>query len=223
MSTLDGVRRGYDRWAALYDGEANPMVALEAPTVWDSIGDPGGLDALDLGCGTGRHALWLARRGARVTALDFSDGMLREARAKAGDLGVQFLEHDLHEPLPLPAARFDLAVSGLVLEHLSDLDLFFAETRRVLKPGSRAVVSTLHPVMFLLGSQARFTDPASGERVVPGSVAHTMGDLILAAIRAGFHLEDLQERGADAAFAARFPKAERYLGWPMLAVLRLRS
>ena len=55
------VRNGYDRWAAVYDHDANPLQALEEPIVRDAIGDPHGLDVLDLGCGTGRHALWLVR------------------------------------------------------------------------------------------------------------------------------------------------------------------
>jgi SAM-dependent methyltransferase len=178
---------------------------------------------LDLGCGTGRHALWLAAAGARVTALDFSPGMLEEARRKPGAEGVSFRVHDLHEPLPFPAASFDRVVSGLVLEHLRELRGFFAEARRVLRPGGRAVVSAMHPAMFLRGAMARFTDPGTGEKVQPGSVAHSLGDFAVAASRAGFALEAIDERAPDDAFAARYPRAERYVGWPMLAVLRLSA
>src|SRR5205823_5250712 len=108
--------------------------------------------------------------GARVTAVDFSDGMLAEARRKPGAEAVRFLVHDLHQALPLTSGSFDLVVSGLVLEHLQELGPFFAEARRLLKDGGRAVVSAMHPAMFLRGSQARFTDPASGEVIQPGSV-----------------------------------------------------
>ena len=90
-----------------------------------AIGDPRGLDALDLGCGTGRHSLWLAEAGANVTAIDFSEGMLAEARRKPGRMRSDFSSHDLHRPLPFADAAFDLAVSGLVLEHLSDLVTLF--------------------------------------------------------------------------------------------------
>ena len=54
-------------------------------------------------------------------------------------------------------------VSGLVLEHLRDLAVFFTDVRRVLRPTGRAVVSAMHPAMFARGSQARFTDPDSGD------------------------------------------------------------
>jgi malonyl-CoA O-methyltransferase len=82
--TLSSVRSGYDRWAAMYDHDGNPLQGLEGPVVREAVGDVRGLDVLDLGCGTGRHALWLAAGGATVTAVDFSAGMLAAARRKPG-------------------------------------------------------------------------------------------------------------------------------------------
>jgi ubiquinone/menaquinone biosynthesis C-methylase UbiE len=219
----NSVRTGYDRWAAVYDHDANPLPALEEPFVRAAVGDPRGLDVLDLGCGTGRHALWLAAAGARVTAVDFSEGMLAEARAKPGAEVVRFIAHDLHEPLPFAAASFDLVVSGLVLEHVQDLPAFFSEVRRVLRGEGRAVVSAMHPAMFLRGSQARFTDPGSGERVQPGSVPHQLGEFVMAALRAGLSLEQVAEHAPAAEFADRYPRAAKYVGWPMLVVLELRA
>jgi malonyl-CoA O-methyltransferase len=220
---LSGVRGGYDRWSEVYDHDLNPLVALEEPVVREALGDVRGLSVLDLGCGTGRHSLWLAAAGARVTAVDFSEGMLAAARKKPGASDVRFQVHDLHQPLPFDAASFDRVVSGLVLEHLRDLRFVFGEARRVLKPDGRAVVSAMHPAMFLRGAFARFTDPASGEKVAPGSVPYPIGDFVMAAVRAGFALEDVVERAPDAAFAAALPRAEKYVGWPMLLVLELRA
>ena len=220
---LAGVRGGYDRWAAVYDHDANPLVALEGPAVRAAVGDPRGRAALDLGCGTGRHALWLAAAGADVTAVDFSAGMLDEARRKPGAGAVRFVAHDLHDPLPFAAGAFDLVVSGLVLEHLRDLGPFFRDARRVLRPGGRAVVSAMHPAQFLRGTQARFTDPDSGELVRPGSVPHSVSAFVLAAVRAGFALADAQESAPDETFAAQFPRAARYVGWPVLVVLTLAA
>ena len=219
--SVSDVRAGYDRWAAMYDHDANPLQALEGPAVRAAVGDPVGLTAVDLGSGTGRHALWLAGAGASVTALDFSDAMLAEARRKPGSDRVRWVVHDLHRPLPLTAGAFDLVVSGLVLEHLRELPPFFAEARRVLRPGGRAVVSAMHPAMFLLGTRAQFTDPASGELVRPGSVAHPVGAFVMAAVRAGFELAAVDEVAPDADFAGRLPRAAKYVGWPMLIVLSL--
>src|SRR5438874_10305789 len=144
---LPSVRTGYDRWSAVYDHDANPLQALEEPFVRAALGDVRGLAVLDLGCGTGRHSLGLADAGAVVTAVDFSAGMLAEARRKPGADAIRFLAHDLHDPLPFADGTFDRVVSGLVLEHLSDLPGFFREAWRVLKPGDRAVVSAMHPAM----------------------------------------------------------------------------
>jgi ubiquinone/menaquinone biosynthesis C-methylase UbiE len=217
------IRAGYDRWALVYDHDANPLPALEESFVREAVGGVHGLAVLDLGCGTGRHAVWLAAAGAVVTAVDFSEGMLMEARRKPGPAAIRFLIHDLHEPLPFREQTFDLVVSGLVLEHLRDLQRFFHEARRVLRLGGRAVVSAMHPAMFLRGSQARFTDPYSGQVVQPGSFAHQLGDFVMAAVRAGFCMEAIGEHAPDAKFAAQYPRAEKYVGWPMLVVLRMRT
>src|SRR5262245_53664676 len=90
------TRAGYDRWATVYDHDGNPLQALEEPRVWALLGEVRGLRVLDLGCGTGRHAIPLAAAGAHVTALDFSDGMLAVARDKPGADAVRFIQHDLH-------------------------------------------------------------------------------------------------------------------------------
>jgi malonyl-CoA O-methyltransferase len=45
----------------------------------------------------------------------------------------------------------------------------------------------------------------------------------MAAVGAGFTVVGIDERAPDAAFAARYPRAEKYVGWPMLLVLRLQA
>jgi ubiquinone/menaquinone biosynthesis C-methylase UbiE len=222
INSLQNVRTSYDRWAVVYDHDRNPLQALEEPVVRAALGDVNGLRALDLGCGTGRHALWFAEQGAVVTAVDFSEGMLAEARQKLFAERVHFLQHDLHEPLPFEDGEFDVVVSGLVLEHIQDLPRLFLEIRRVVKPEGRVVISAMHPAMFLRGSQARFTDPDSGELVQPGSVAHTVSVFVMAAVRSGFQIDAISEHAPDAAFAVDFPRAEKYIGWPMLVVMTLK-
>jgi malonyl-CoA O-methyltransferase len=218
---LTTVREGYDRWAAVYDHDGNPLQALEEPVVRAAVGQVRGLSVLDLGCGTGRHALYLAECGAHVTAIDFSERMLAEARRKPGAQVVRFLVHDLHQPLPFAGATFDLVLSGLVLEHLRALEPLFAEAHRVLKPSGRAVITAMHPAMFLRDAQAQFRDPASGDRVRPGSVNHSLGAMVMAAVRAGFHPRAIDELAPDAEFARRCPRASNFVGWPMLVVLQL--
>lgn len=230
-AVIETIRAGYDRWSAIYDHDANPLPPLEEPVVWSALGKVRGMNVLDLGCGTGRHSFWLASQGATVTALDFSPGMLEQAQRKSEAEKIKFMVHDLHQPLPLASEMFDVVVSGLVLEHLQKLDSFFEEVLRVLKRGGRTVLSTLHPSMFLRGSQARFTDPASGEVIQPGSVQHSISDFIMAGLRAGskspemnqFRLSMIGEHAPDAIFAKQFPRAEKYVNWPMLVVMQFQK
>src|SRR5262245_8995500 len=79
---VDDVAKAYDAWAAVYDTDGNPLVAIDSsvvPAVY-SRGDGGrdlrGKRALDVGCGTGRHTAMLADAGADVVGIDASQGML---------------------------------------------------------------------------------------------------------------------------------------------------
>lgn len=220
------TERGYDRWAATYDGDGNPLPALEERERAALLGPVAGLDLLDLGTGTGRAALALAAAGARVTALDLSAGMLAVARAKqatapAGGGRVRLVRADLAAPLPLGPARFDRVVSCLVLDHVADLARFFAEAARVLRPTGRLVVTVMHPAMNLRGSQARFVDPATAERVHVASRTNTLADYLNAALSARLELERVLEASPDESLARTHPRAAKYVGWPMLLGLAL--
>lgn len=216
------TREGYDLWATVYDEEDNPLVALETVEVARHLGEVAGLDVADVGCGTGRHALRLATAGAQVTALDFSDGMLAKARAKPGATSVRFIAHDLTKPFPLESAAFDRVLCCLVLDHIADLIGLFSEMRRVCRPGGFVLASVMHPAMMLRGIQARFTDPTTGRETRPASVANQISDYIMAVTRAGLVFEHISEHLVDEALAARSPRAAKYLGWPLLLMMKLR-
>jgi malonyl-CoA O-methyltransferase len=213
---------GYDRWAEVYDDEDNPLVLLEERHIPPLLGDVAGLGVADIGCGTGRHALRLAAAGAQVTAVDFSKVMLERARAKPGADSVRFVHHDLGQCLPLETAAFDRVLCCLVLDHVADLQPCWRELGRLCKPDGFVLASIMHPAMMLRGVQARFIDPDSGRRVYPRSYRHQVTDYVMTALQAGLELDHLSEHPVDAALAARSPRGRRYLGWPLLFVLRLR-
>ncbi len=215
------TREGYDRWAEVYDTEDNPLVALEEPRVYELLGDVRGLRVADVGCGTGRHALRLAAAGAVVTAVDFSEGMMEKARSKAGAAKITWVAHDLARPLPLPTGQFERVLCALVVDHVKEVEALFRELRRICRPDGFVVLSSFHPAMMLRGVQARFTDPATGRDTRPESHANTISDYVVGATRAGLTIDQMSEHAVDAEFAARSARAAKYLGWPMLLLMRL--
>ena len=223
MEPLAKVREGYDRWAMVYDDDQNPLQALEGPLMQQACGNVEGLRVLDIGCGTGRHTLWLAQAGSEVTGIDFSEAMLAKAHKKTKGYSIDLIVHDLHQRLPFEAGQFDMVVSGLVLEHIVDLAYYFSEIARVLGNSGRAVVSAMHPAMFLRDSQAQFTDPISGEKVRPGSLPHQLSDMVMGAVSASLELVHFSEHSGDTQLAAVFPRSKKYVGWPMLVLLQFHT
>jgi len=225
MSAADVVPTeiGYNRWAEVYDAEDNPLVLLEERQITPLIGEVAGLALADIGCGTGRHAIRLGAAGAKVTALDFSEAMLERARAKPGAQAVKFIRHDLTQPFPLESGSFDRVICCLVLDHIADLKKFFGELGRICKPADFIVISVMHPAMMLRGVQARFIEPGSGRRIYPQSQPNQISDYVMAAIHAGLQLEHVSEHVVDSHLAASSPRAAKYLGWPLLLLMRLKA
>jgi malonyl-CoA O-methyltransferase len=207
------VQAGYAAWAPLYDDDGNPLIALEGPAVRAWFGPVAGRRALDVGCGTGRHTLALVEAGAAaVVALDLTPEMIARARAKLAGAPVQWLYSALPGPLPLPDATFDLAVLGLVAEHVADIAGALSEVARVLVPGGRCVLSALHPDRTAAGDRARFIDPMSGLRRPIATVHRTADDYLDAARSAGMELLGASALAVPAELAARLPRAGRYVG-----------
>jgi ubiquinone/menaquinone biosynthesis C-methylase UbiE len=108
-------------------------------------GDLRGRRVLDVGCGTGRLAVALAERGAKVWGVDPSEEMLTRARELAGrQVGLKL---GRAESLPFKDGWFERVVLRLVI-HLVDRERALPELARVLAPGGRAVVATFAPAHF---------------------------------------------------------------------------
>jgi SAM-dependent methyltransferase len=98
------------------------------------LGDVAGRRVLDMATGTGRAALALAKRGARVTGVDASREMLTVARTRAADAGliIEFAEGDAHA-LIYPDRSFDAVVCLRMLMHVPDWRTALSELCRVCR------------------------------------------------------------------------------------------
>jgi ubiquinone/menaquinone biosynthesis C-methylase UbiE len=105
-----------------FGGPIGELIAgTQARVVANMVGSVHGRSILDVGTGTGRAALMLAREGGRVTAVDASEEMLRVARQRAADelVPVTFLRADAHD-LQFDNRSFDVVVCLRVLMHAPD-------------------------------------------------------------------------------------------------------
>lgn len=97
--------------------------------------------AIDLACGDGRHARWLAAHGWDVTAVDFSEVAIEQARAKDSDEGrsghVDWVVGDA--TTWSPAEQVDLVVIGFLHLDLDALTRVISEAGRWLRPGGHLV------------------------------------------------------------------------------------
>lgn len=103
---------------------------------------------LDLGCGTGEHARFLAGKGFDVVGVDVSDVMLERARQDGVPAGVRFVAGDLAHVESVVTGPFGGAIClGNTLAHIADhatLTQLFRGVRSVLMPGAPLVLQVLN-------------------------------------------------------------------------------
>jgi SAM-dependent methyltransferase len=122
---------------------------------------------LDVGCGSGGPALFLAREiGCQVTGVDINEAGIRAGLALVREAGMQQkvnLQHaDVGEPLPFPDQTFDALVSMDVMCHLPNRRRLFDEWRRVLRPGGRALYTDPVVVTGLVAKEEFATRSSTG-------------------------------------------------------------
>ena len=114
------------------------------------LGDVGGLDVVELGCGTAYFSAWLARQGARPVGVDVTPAQLETARQMQRQTGIEvpLIEANAEE-VPLPDASFDLAVSEYGASIWCDPYKWIPEAARLLRPGGRLVFMVNSPLVIL--------------------------------------------------------------------------
>lgn len=159
FATENAVRRQRRVWSsrvASWDQHGSAGLTRVTAAVLDATDAGSDAQVVDLGCGTGQLSLPLARRGARVLAVDVSPAMVRRMEAQAREEGISTLEGLALpiEELVLPPESADLVVSSYALHHLRDAD----KARLVqsaygwLRPGGRLMIADM---MFGRGGSAR--------------------------------------------------------------------
>ncbi len=183
------TRDGYALWSSTYDNEKNPLVAVEEPVVVELISALSISNALDVGTGTGRHALTLARRGIHMTAVDQSPEMLAVARQKAQEEGlvIDFQQASLTDGLPFAAEQFDFLINGLMLCHLPDIAGAIHECYRVVQPGGHLLITDFHPDALDFGWRTVFTQ--DGTKYTLPNTLHTRAGYLQALINEGCTLQ----------------------------------
>jgi SAM-dependent methyltransferase len=242
-SLADHVRLNravWDEWAREYAAAGERGWAQEEPD-WGIWGVPesqlrvlpddlAGKDAIELGCGTAYVSSWMARRGARVVAIDNSEAQLATARRLQREHGMYFpLLHGNAEEVPYPDASFDFAISEYGACLWADPYRWVPEAARLLRPGGRLVFLVNSFLMALctppengVAATDRLLRPAYGMHRIewptdPGVEFHlSHGDWIRLLRRSGFEIEDLGEiyPPADATTRYQFVTLEWARQWP---------
>jgi len=132
----DSIAANYDRRYAIndYSGVEEALAAFVGP-------EPTGR-VLEVGCGTGHWLRRLAERGSRVAGVDASYNMLDYAHDQAPGA---VLAHARAEHLPWAGEAFERLFCINALHHFEDKAMFFAEARRVLRPGGQLMTIGLDP------------------------------------------------------------------------------
>jgi SAM-dependent methyltransferase len=197
--------------------EQRAVAAAMDGTTDDPLAGLRGKDVLYLQSHLGADGVVMARAGARVTCADFSPTALRRVGELAERVGVEVatVETDSRAIPESLHGRFDLVyVTVGAICWIDDLDRWMRQVSLALRPGGRFVMVEIHPLyqMFLhvspdvvidfpYGGGAGQTDTESGSYAAPDAdfvstttcYAHSIGDIVTGAVRAGLRIDGLEE------------------------------
>jgi SAM-dependent methyltransferase len=200
-SEAPGWRRYFEATADDYDEEVFTRATdAEVAELQALLDLPVGGRLLDVGCGTGRHAVPLASQGLRVTGVDLAPAMLRHAATRAAMAGVELdlVEADARD-LPDELGPFDAAIClcegafclvGEGVEPLAHDRAILTAIHRVLRPGGRLVLTGLNAARLLAAWQR---DEPTGELdllTLTETSTYPLGDGATVVLREHYHLPD---------------------------------
>lgn len=161
-------------YAEAYDREPFTRGTLgECDFIESEIGGDRSVPVLDIGCGTGRHAIELARRGYRLTGIDLSPSQIERARAKAAAAGVapDFRVGDARRLTFRGAFGLALMICEGAFPLMETDEMNFEILRgaaRALRPGGKLVMTTLNGLFPLHRSVGLFESEGMTEASTEG-------------------------------------------------------
>lgn len=161
----------FENYGRKYDDEVYTQGTVgECDFIEKELNYDKNLKILDVGCGTGRHAIELSRRGYSVTGIDLSESQLARARVKAANLGVtvRFLRCDARN-LPF-VGEFDVAImlceGGFPLMETDEMNFeILKSVTRALKAKAKFIFTTLNGLFPLHHSLTEFYQSAGNVNV----------------------------------------------------------
>jgi len=159
----------FENYARKYDKEPFVQGTLgECDFIEQEITHNKSLKIIDIGCGTGRHSIELAKRGYQITGIDLSESQLKGAREKAKTQGVKinFQKHDARN-LPFEG-EFDLAImlceGGFSLMETDEMNFeILKNATKALKDKGKFIFTTLNGLFPLFHSVKEFYESAAKE------------------------------------------------------------
>jgi ubiquinone/menaquinone biosynthesis C-methylase UbiE len=185
------IQTAYNEWAATYDLDRNLTRDLDQVVTRETLAHRRCRSILEIGCGTGKNTALLAEIGERVLALDFSEAMINRAKEKLPLDHVTFAVADLTCSWPCDDQSVDLIVCNLVLEHIGDLSLIFAEAFRALVAGGDFFICELHSFRQYQGNKANFK--RDEETIEIPAFVHHISEFIRAAQSNKLTIESFNE------------------------------
>ncbi len=182
----------------------------------DALGDVSGKKMLHLQCHFGQDSLSWARKGAKVTGIDFSEEAIKVARKTNRDLGMnaRFVLSNVYDLPKNLKGKFDIVFSTYgTIVWLPDLEKWAAIVRQFLKKGGVFYLAEFHPTLYLFNFENYqveynyFNQPEPYAETIEGTYAdryadlkgteyfwnHPLDEVIMALRNAGLSLEEFKE------------------------------
>lgn len=211
---------GYDEWSEFYDATVSERLDLPLLDKSPSLRRRTFHDALDLGCGTGRIGAWLKQRAVEnVDGIDLSEGMLDRAFLKGCYRSLKLADM---LSTGLPSASYDLIVNSMVVEHVRDLNAYYAEGGRLLKTDGLLVTIGFHQHFLLSGIPTHF-ERRDGSPIAIHNYIHLFSAHFSAATVNDFTLSEIEETIVDESWIASRAGWRRYLNKPASYMLVWRK